>query len=177
MDATDAVVQYAFRRGVGWQSDLISQLTGYFTHIDCVFPDGTFWGARSDRIPYKGTRLKAGVQGRPADYEVCPHLTVFDIACTTLQRESVYAFFKSQEDKPYDWLAIVKNFGLGRNWRTPDHWFCSELGAGAGESADLWGLVDVAGGRKLFVPDNGVSPGMLAMLVSGLTGTQIARSY
>jgi hypothetical protein len=178
-EALDAVVKLAFVRGHGFNSSIISRLTGFFTHVDCEFDDGTLWGARSDRIKPPGAtqRLPAGVQPRPPNYEKWEHRTVFAIPCTILQRESYHAFYVSQQGKPYDWLAIINNFGFGYNWRTPDHWFCSDIATASGESADMWGIADDNGARKLFVPTYGTSPGMLAMLVSGCAGTQILSSY
>jgi hypothetical protein len=169
----DAVVKLAFVRGKGCSSGIIGRLTGFFSHVDCEFCDGTLWGARSDKVGGK----PAGVWGRPPDYEKWEDRTVFAIPCTTLQRESYHAFYVSQEGRPYDWRAIVNNFGLGYDFRTPDHWFCSDIATAAGESSDLWGIPDIDGSRKLFVPTYGTSPGMLAMLVSGKNGTTIVSSY
>lgn len=172
-EPNDAEVCLSFVRGRGFSSGCISRLTGFFSHVDFQAPDGTLWGARSDRVGGK----PAGVQQRPDDYEKWDHRTVYALPCTTLQRESFQAFYKSQEDKPYDWRAIVNNFGLGYDWRTPDHWFCSDIAAADGESCDMWGIPDKNGQRKLFVPTYGTSPGMLAMLVSGRDGTRIVSSY
>jgi hypothetical protein len=169
----DAAVKLAFVRGEGFSSGLIGRLTGFFSHVDCEFEDGTLWGSRSDKVGAK----PPGVWGRPPDYEKWQHRTVYAIPCTTLQRESYHAFYKSQEGRPYDWRAIVNNFGLGYDFRTPDHWFCSDIATAAGESSDLWGIPDVSGLRRLFVPTYGTSPGMLAMLVSGKNGTTILSSY
>jgi hypothetical protein len=175
----DAEVWLSFVRGRGFNSGAISRLTGFFSHVDCQFPGGTLWGARSDRIRPRGGGhiVAAGVQCRPDDYEKWEHRTVFALPCTTLQRESFHAFYKSQEGKPYDWLAIINNFGFGYDWRTPDHWFCSDIAAADGESCDMWGILDEHGERKLFVKSYGTSPGMLAMLVSGRDGTRIVSSY
>jgi hypothetical protein len=169
----DAAVKLAFVRGEGFSSGLIGRVTGFFSHVDCEFEDGTLWGSRSDKVGGK----PPGVWGRPPDYEKWQHRTVYAIPCTTLQRESYHAFYKSQEGRPYDWRAIVNNFGLGYDFRTPDHWFCSDIATAAGESSDLWGIPDVSGLRRLFVPTYGTSPGMLAMLVSGKNGTTILSSY
>jgi hypothetical protein len=172
-DAVDAAVRLSFVRGYGFSSGWISRLTGFWTHVDCVFDDGTLWGARSDRVGDK----PAGVQGRRADYEEWEHRLVFAIPCTTLQAQSYQAFYKSQEGKPYDWLAIVNNFGFGYDYRTPDHWFCSDIATVSGESSDLWGIPDRDGKRELAVSSHGTSPGMLAMLVSGLPAVSIISSY
>jgi hypothetical protein len=179
VDARDQVVEVSFVRGYGFTSGCISRLTGFWTHVDVIFPDGMLWGARSDRIRPKGSldRIPAGVQARPGDYEPWEHRTIYGIRCTSLQQQSYYAFFKSQEGHPYDWRAIVNNFGFGYNWRTPDHWFCSDIGTAAGESADMWGIPDGEGERKLFVDPWGTSPGMLAMLISGLPDTFIVSAY
>lgn len=176
---SDAELCLSFVRGYGFSSGWISRLTGFFTHVDVVFPDGSLWGARSDRVKPLGggDRIPAGVQCRPDNYEKWEHRTVFASPCTMLQRESYHAFYKSQENKPYDWLAVINNFGLGYNWRTPDHWFCSDIATVAGESADMWGIPDENGERNLFVKSYGTSPGMLAMLVSGRDGTRIVSSY
>lgn len=171
----DAEILLAFRRTRGFSSGMISRFTGYWDHVDCVFDDGVLWGARFDHMGGK----PSGVWGRPADYgkDQIEHNTVYALPCTILQRESYHAFYKSQEGKPYDWRAIVNNFGLGYDWRTPDHWFCSDIGTAAGESADVFGIPDASGMRKLFVSTYGTSPGMLAMLVSGRDGTRIVSSY
>jgi hypothetical protein len=175
---SEAEACLSFVRGYGFSSGTISRLTGFFSHVDYLATDGTLWGARSDRVrPLKGGAvIQAGVQQRPDDYEKWEHRTIYAVPCTVLQRESYAAFYKSQEGKPYDWLAIVNNFGFGYDWRTPDHWFCSDIATAAGESADLWGI-EQDGVRQLFVPSFGTSPGMLAMLVSGLAGTRIVSSY
>jgi hypothetical protein len=175
----DAEIRISFVRGYGFSSGWISRLTGFWTHIDCEFDDGTLWGARSDRITPKGASepLPAGVWPRPPNYEAWEHHAVFGIPCTTLQKQSYEAFFISQQGKPYDWLAIINNFGFGYDWRTPDHWFCSDIATAAGESADLWGILDAQGERKLAVSNNGTSPGMLATLVSGFQGTRLIFSY
>ena len=170
---SEAEVRLAFRRGRGCSSAAIGRLTGFFSHVDCQFDDGTLWGARSDKIGGK----PRGVWGRPPDYEKPQHLTIYGIPCTMLQKQSYEAFYVSQEGKPYDWRAIVNNFGFGYDFRTTDHWFCSDIATAAGESSDLWGIPDDSGARKLFVPTYGTSPGMLAMLVSGREGTKILSSY
>ena len=120
--------------------------------------------------------IPAGVQCRPDNYEHWLHRTVFRLPCTMLQQQSYYAFIHSQEGKPYDPLAIA-GFALERNWRKADSWICSELQAASGESADMWGILDAVGERKLFVPNNSIAPGALAMLISGRDGTTILSSY
>jgi hypothetical protein len=172
-------IRLSFVRGYGFSSGVISRLTGFYSHVDCLFPDGMLWGARSDRIRPPGwdRKIPAGVQARPEDYEAWEHRTIFEIPCSDLEEQSYLAFYNSQEGKPYDWLAIVNNFGFGRNWRTADHWFCSDIATAAGESADIWGIPDKDGARKLFVPSYGTSPGMLAMLVSGKNGATILLEY
>lgn len=163
----DAEIWLSFVRGKG----LISEAIGYvdfFSHVDCYI-DGQLWGARSDHVGGK----PPGVWGRPDEYEAWAHRTVFALPCTTLAQQSYYAFVKSQEGKPYDSFDI-EGIILNRDWRSPDHWICSELQGVAGESADMWGIGDP---RKLFVPDNHIPPGPLAMLASGREGTRIVSSY
>jgi hypothetical protein len=168
----DAAILLSFVAGADWSSGEIRWFgAGYFSHVDVIIED-QLWGARSDRIGGK----VAGVQGRPNDYEKWLHRTIFALPCTTLQQQSYYAFVKSQEGKPYDWRAILA-FGAGRNWRKPDSWICSELQAAAGESADIWGMLDAQGARQLFLATNRITPGMLAMLVSGKNGAKITVNY
>jgi hypothetical protein len=178
MDPIDQWVDLSFVAGLGRASGAIQMFGDFFSHVDFQDDDGSLWGARSDVItPLSGgPAIPAGVQQRPDNYEKWLHRTVFRVPCTMLAKQSYRAFNVSQQHKPYDKFDIL-GIMLTRNWRNPDHWICSELQAAAGESSDLWGILDAQGERKLFVPDNWIKPGPLAMLVSGINGVTIRSSY
>jgi hypothetical protein len=55
---------------------------------------------------------------------------VVHVPATPDQTDKFYAFLRDQIGKPYDDKAVI-GLGLGRDWRSPDSWFCSELDAAA----------------------------------------------
>lgn len=106
---------------------------GPWSHVDCVMPDGTLLGARSDSVG----GVLPGVQIRPPNYEVWPARDIVEIECSQFIADSWAAFLRRQIGKPYDTIDLLGDFLAGRDWRNPDAWWCSELGAAAGE-ASLW---------------------------------------
>lgn len=104
-------LQFATSKGFG--SAAIRAFTwSQFSHVDFVLPDGTLLGARSD----------GGVLIRQPNYESFTAVNRFYVDAP----DSVLSFAHQQIGKPYDWRGIL-NFGLHRNWRETDCWFCSEL--------------------------------------------------
>lgn len=84
-----------------------------WSHVDIVMPDGYLLGARQD----------GGVKKRQPGYgkfSKVQHMIAKGAP------ESVYEYALSQWGKPYDWTSIL-NFGMHRDWRENDSWFCSEL--------------------------------------------------
>ena len=92
------------------------------SHVEAQMPDGTLLGAHLD----------GGVEARPAGYdqgEFTRELYVH-LPATTPQDDAFHAFLRAQIGKPYD-LTAIEALALGRDWTTPDSWFCSELQAAA----------------------------------------------
>lgn len=106
---------------------------GWPSHVDIVLGDGTLLGARSDVVGGK----PAGVQARPADYEVFSRVERYAIACEETVETRFLNFLEAQIGKSYDKLAIAA-FAVERDWREPDEWFCSELAAAALEASGYW---------------------------------------
>jgi uncharacterized protein YycO len=103
----------------GWGSALIRWRTwSDYSHVDFVLPDGKLLGARSE----------GGVQIRPANYENFTKLAQYQIEAP----QAVLDYAQQQIGKPYDMRSII-NFGLHRDWREDDSWFCSELVAASFE--------------------------------------------
>ncbi|MDE2096293.1 MAG: hypothetical protein KGL39_03540 [Patescibacteria group bacterium] len=138
-----------------------------FSHVDIVYPDGTLVGARDDfHVDWKG-KYNTGVQRRPADYANFSVRERVVVPVTPDEQRVIYQFLDAQIGKPYDESAIA-GFVLGRDWRSPRAWFCSELGAAAFEHAnvvqvltpeskitpnDYYLLCGAAGGRRqVFTP-------------------------
>lgn len=103
---------------------------GWCSHCDAVMPDGSLLGARSDVVGGK----PAGVQIRPPSYEVWTRIERVSLEATPEQEAAFYAFLREQIGKPYDSIAIAA-FAIGRDWRSPNSWFCSELQAAALEAS------------------------------------------
>lgn len=158
------MIRLQFVLGSGLSSALISWFgAGHFSHVDCVLPDNSLLGARSDQIGL----IPPGVQIRPPAYETWKKQVVFSIPATEFQEDAFYRFLRAQLGKPYDKTAIL-GFVVGRNWRNSDKWFCSELQAAAGEIAGLW--------PSLYAPSSKIMPGTLATVVSGL-GAVASEAY
>lgn len=145
-----------FRANRGFTSWAIEYFGGgEYSHVDIIWPDGRLFGARSDVIG----GVPAGVQFRPADYEIAPKTTRISVLCTLAQEQRGLAWAKSQEGLPYDKLAIVA-FGTGRDWRTENAWFCSELATR---------FLEVALGFDLPISPNKITPGTCACIAGALS--------
>jgi uncharacterized protein YycO len=129
---------------------------GEFAHVDTVLTDGTLLGARDDVMD----GCPSGVQIRSADYQQGYVLKRVTLPCTDDQQKTYYDFVMAQIGKKYDEKAIAA-FAVGRDWRAPDSWFCSELCAAALEES---GVVPT-----LSAPCNKIAPDDLLLVVSALT--------
>ena len=128
---------------------------GDFAHVDTVLPDGTLLGARDDVMD----GCPAGVQIRPAGYQQGYTIKRVSLPCTDAQQAAYYSFVTAQIGKKYDETAIAA-FMVGRDWRSPDSWFCSELCAAALEES---GVVPA-----LSAPCSKVAPDDLLLVLSAL---------
>lgn len=148
------VIQFVGNHSLG--SRLIEWFDhGEYSHVDTVLPDGSLLGARDDVID----GIPTGVQIRPASYVEDEAKCRVSIPCTSAQETAYYDFVQAQIGKPYDETAIAA-FVVGRNWRDPDSWFCSEL-VSAGLEAG-WVV------SPLSAPCNKIAPDDLLLVVSAL---------
>ena len=123
-------------------SDLIAWYTrSIYTHVDIVRPDGWLLGARAN----------GGVKVRSPTYRTFKRKKRFVTTLSTEQETKFWNAATAQIGKPYDWTGIVA-FIADRNWRHPDHWFCSELVAWCFEQAGV-PLLRVAGADKVTPRD------------------------
>lgn len=129
---------------------------GEYAHVDTVMPDGLLLGARNDMM----AGFPAGVQLRSADYQQGYTLKRVTLPCSDDQQKAYYDFVLAQVGKPYDSKAIAA-FVVGRDWRTPDAWFCSELCAAGLEAS---GVVP-----PLSASCNKIAPDDLLLVLSALT--------
>lgn len=117
--------------------------------------NGFLLGSRSDVVE----GIPAGVQIRPPWYAHFAERVMFEIPSTTLQEARWERFLEGEIGKPYDKTAIW-GFVMGRDWREPDSWFCSELQARA---------LEVAGAAPcLYLAANKITPVALALAISAL---------
>ena len=95
---------------------------GLLSHVDAVLPDGRLLGARSDRLD----GIPPGARIRPPKYETWEATTCRPLDAPAEKQSAFWDFLFGEVGKPYDHTAIW-GFAVGRNWRAPDSWFCSEL--------------------------------------------------
>lgn len=151
-----------FVAGTGWMSTAIriGQRDGIWTHVDNVLKDG-----------YLAARWPDGVTIKPFDYDKgeFSHELFVDIPATAKQNELWEEFLLSQRNKKYDMLAVTA-LALGRDWRDPNQWFCSELSTRAFEVSTYLPLLSSV--------DNHISPRDELLIFSSdhRTSLQIARS-
>lgn len=86
-----------------------------------------------------GSHANGGVMQRPLDYDAgrWTQQQIICIGVGAAEKEDAFErFLLDQIGKPYDYAGIA-GLVLGRNWRNPDSWFCSELQAAALEHAGV----------------------------------------
>lgn len=164
-----AYIEQQFVLGASASSAVIAYASGgprgrTFSHTDAVLPEGLA-GARMDQVG----GCRSGFYVRPTDYgAVTPtrkgqerwrRRLVMRLYCTPTQRTEWIDFHRAQLGKPYDWRAIV-DFGIQRNWREDDAWFCSEEGTTAIERTIR--------GSEFYLPAAKVGPTMLVALMSAM---------
>jgi len=145
--------------GVAWFSQ------GQVSHCGAIMPRDSEWpgyelGARSDLV----AGMPRGVQVRRPNYAPFSRSIIVRIPCTTLQKQSFYAFLISQLKKPYDYDAIF-GFIADRDWRHPGAWICSELLTAAKESCEII--------RPVYLAANKITPVMSLVLDSELDGVTL----
>lgn len=130
---------------------------GEWSHVDAIMSDGSLLGARNDVVD----GIPAGVRIRPSNYSNFAAYKRVHLEVTQAVADAYQAFLSTQIGKPYDQSAILA-FIFNRDWREHDSWFCSELVAGALESAQ-------ALPHKLAATANKITPGDLFLVLSALT--------
>ena len=119
-----------------------------YSHVDTVLPDGSLLGARVD----------GGVQVRPAGYLGAETVLRVEIPVGDPMTDAYYNGVKAEIGKPYDVNGIL-GFVAGRDWRSPESWFCSELVAAKLEGCGYWPF-------PLASPSNKVTPPNLILVLS-----------
>jgi uncharacterized protein YycO len=139
-----------FARARGLSSDAIAWFGhSWPSHVDSVLEDGSLLGAR----------LEGGVQVRPPGYATFSRVLVVRLPTSPAIAAAYYDFLSHQVGKRYD-VAGIAAFVAGRNWRTPDSWYCSELVAAALEAAGYFAA-------PLATPSNRITPADLLLVLSG----------
>jgi hypothetical protein len=156
-DASPVVL--SFVEEDSWESKLIAvKGSGHFSHVDALRPDGKRWGARSDTIGGQ----PPGIRLRDADYAPFIRRTDFYVAATELQAVSFWAWWESQEGKPYDLLEIL-GFALNRDLMHLGWYICSYAGYASLASIELISPTP-------YLPGNKIDPVMLAQMLSCTKG-------
>ena len=151
---TAIILQFSYQRDLG--ADLIKYF-GHgagFSHVDAVLPDGSLLGARSDVCQ----GVPPGVQIRPPLYADFARTLRVSLDATDTQLHGFNNFLQGQIGKPYDMEAII-GFAVGRDWRAPDSWFCSELQGAALEACGWFPFA-------LATPANKLDPDDLLLALS-----------
>lgn len=147
-----------FFGGTGMTSRAIEWFSGgYFSHVAALWTPTQLLDSHADKI----AGVRPGVRVRLASTETADVVVDMELAATPSQLTRWRNFLAAQLGKPYDKPAIW-GFALGRDWRAPDSWFCSELQAAALEACEVC--------PKLYTPNNKVTPVALANVVSALGG-------
>jgi hypothetical protein len=145
-----------------YQADLGAELITWFghgagySHVDTLLDNGCLLGARSDVCE----GVPAGVQIRPPDYAAFTRKFILEIPTGDNNYANFAAFEFAQLGKPYDMRAIV-GFAVGRDWREPDSWFCSEEKTCALETGKVFPYL-------LATPANKVDPDDLLLALSAI---------
>lgn len=132
---------------------------GSWSHVDAVLPDGG--GLLGSRSSIEGG-INPGVQVRPFGYAKFTATKRVIIQATLPITNMFYGFLSAQVGKPYDYIGLVSNFLLERDWRADEAWWCSELQGAAMEASGALPF-------KLATPTNLLTPNGLFMACSVLT--------
>jgi hypothetical protein len=103
------------------------------SHVDVVLPDGRLLGAQLLEPARSGGR---GVQIRQPKYAAFTKTSTVTLEVSELQAKTFWDFVLAQVGQPYDIYAIL-GLAFHRDWRDPNHWFCSELQAAGAEAAKI----------------------------------------
>lgn len=121
---------------------------GWTSHVDTVLDDGTLLGARMD----------GGVAIRQPGYATFSRTERVILPTTAEIAAAYHDFLMGQIGKRYDVEGICA-FIVGRNWRDPSRWFCSELVSAGLERAGYFP-------SPLSTPSNRITPPDLLLALS-----------
>lgn len=138
---TDIVLQFCAARGL--ESRAIEWFGhGWCSHVDSVLEDGSLLGARMD----------GGVAIRQPGYATFSRTERVILPTTPEIAAAYHAFLMAQIGKRYDVDGIVA-FVVGRDWRDPTRWFCSELVAAGLETSGYFPYPLATPANRLTPPD------------------------
>jgi hypothetical protein len=156
MTDTDSIIKLHFcnlNTGPGEFAVQYAQYGYIATHVDYAMADNRFLGSMFPA----GVHIYGPYYTRWAGF--------VDLPCTADQLAAFENFLKQQLGKPYDMVDLLANFGIARNWRNPDKWWCSELLGAALETVKWFKNPLAMGVEKL-------SPRDLALTISA-NGVQV----
>jgi uncharacterized protein YycO len=149
-----ASITLQFVEGTGLGSGMIKWFGhGLYSHVDCVLPDGTLLGARSDVM----SGAPAGVQIRPAGYVNSDKVRCVHLPATDEQSDRFYDFMKAQIGKPYNKIGIFA-FAVNASWTSVGAWFCSQVVTAALQASGWL--------KDLSEPPNKIDPDDLVLILS-----------
>ncbi len=151
---------FQFSTSTAWTSAIIRRLTASkFSHAEIALPGEGLLGVSG---PDKSINDKGGVLIRPFDcwpYKFPP--IIAKIQCSEEVARRAIEWGRSQIGKPFDNAALYAFLRdraglpkLGRPWRDPEKWYCSEFALRAVELAGLFPY-------PLITPKDCVSPNTL----------------
>lgn len=130
---------------------------GEVAHVDAVLQDGPqrnwLLGARHDAVG----GAPPGVQIRTPGYKTVNRLVRATLNVGDAMADRFYQLIHAEIGKPYDSQGIL-GFVMGRDWRDPKAWFCSELQGAMLEACGYF--------PELATPSNKLTPAGLLLAVS-----------
>lgn len=120
------MIEIRFVDGTGPVSQFIKFWTwGDWSHVDIKTTRG-----------WLGARANGGVAIRPWNYTSYIKQEIRTISLPDPQEQQIMDWFRTQINKPYDFLAIA-GMPLRKDWRDDKRWFCSELVMAGFEQAGI----------------------------------------
>lgn len=163
-------VRYSFVYQGGFLSWAIARFGATrdgFSHVDCVMPDGSLIGARSDTItPPGGEPIQPGFRKRPDNYEKWVRRDVVEIQVSEFQAAQRNGWIAKHLNAPYD-MAAIMGFILGRPEHDRGEYICS---AAATASAVTGSLI-----HKPPIPYPQVTPNDFWLMLYAVGGRSVLR--
>ena len=167
------MLEFQFSTSPAFASQIIRRLThSRFSHIDLILPDEGLLGVSGIDKP---TKDLGGVRILPFNawtYLFPPKIA--RVQCSDYVAKRAIDWGRSEIGKPFDkgalWAFLRDRAGappLGRDWRDPTHWICSEFQARLTEYSGLFTY-------PLIISKDCISPNDLLLLFNPfLTATNI----